>query len=228
LGEFRELIDQWLFSDLEAPRKQRHTARRVWQRLVDEHGADVAETSVREHVAKRRRALGQTVGEVFVPQVHAPGRTAEVDWGQAQVSLAGTATVVHLFFMRAWFSGAGFAMASPVETQQAFLEGGVLAFDWFGGVFAEVRSDDLGSAVKKVLRGRKRVQTDRSSRRAATIFCEIAVHQSGITQSIGCINTNREDSRPSPTASAQMTGLLWRPRAVVTSVSQLLGRAFGR
>ena len=52
-------------------------------------------------------------------------------------------------------------MASPVETQQAFLEGHVLAFDWFGGVFAEVRYDNLRSAVKKVLRGRRRVETDR-------------------------------------------------------------------
>ena len=52
-------------------------------------------------------------------------------------------------------------MASPVETQQAFLEGHALAFDWFGGVFGEVRYDNLGSAVKKVLRGRRRVETDR-------------------------------------------------------------------
>ena len=52
-------------------------------------------------------------------------------------------------------------MASPVETQQAFLEGHALAFDWFGGVFAEVSYDNFGSAVKKVLRGRRRVETDR-------------------------------------------------------------------
>jgi transposase len=161
LGEYRQLIDGWLIADLDAPRKQRHTARRVWQRLVDEHGVDVAETTVREHVARRRRELGQSVGQVFVPQVHAPGRTAEVDWGQAEVQLAGAPVTVHLFFMRACFSGAAFAMASPVETQQAFLEGHVEAFDWFGGCFAEVRYDNLGSAVKKVLRGRKRVETDR-------------------------------------------------------------------
>jgi hypothetical protein len=68
---------------------------------------------------------------------------------------------VHLFFIRSCFSGAAFSMASPVETQQAFLEGHALAFDWFGGVFAEVRYDNLGSAVKKVLRGRRRTETDR-------------------------------------------------------------------
>jgi transposase len=101
----------------------------------------VAETTVRDHVRKRRRELGLTVGEVFIPQVHAQARTAEVDWGQADVDLAGARTRVHLFFMRSCFSGAAFSMASPVETQQAFLEGHALAFDWFGGVFAEVRTE---------------------------------------------------------------------------------------
>jgi transposase len=161
LGEFHGLIDEWLIGDQLEPRKQRHTAKRIWRRLVEEHGANVAEVTVRQHVHKRRRELGMTVGEVFVPQVHAPARTAEVDWGEAEVELAGARTRVHLFHMRSCFSGAAFTMASPVETQQAFLEGHVLAFDWFGGVFAEVRYDNLGSAVKKVLRGRRRVETDR-------------------------------------------------------------------
>jgi transposase len=161
LGAYREVIDGWLIADLVAPRKQRHTSKRIWRRLIDEHGVEVAETTVRDHVRKRRRELGLTVGEVFVPQVHAPGRTAEVDWGEADVDLDGSRTRVHLFFMRSCFSGAAFSMASPVETQQAFLEGHTLAFDWFGGVFAEVRYDNLGSAVKKVLRGRRRVESDR-------------------------------------------------------------------
>ena len=133
LCAFVGLIDEWLIADQFAPRKQRHTSKRIWKRLVDEYGVDVAETTVRDHVRKRRRELGLTVGEVFVPQVHAPGRTAEVDWGEADVDLAGAMTRVHLFHMRACFSGAGFTMASPVETQQAFLEGHTLAFEWFGG-----------------------------------------------------------------------------------------------
>ncbi|MDQ3937823.1 MAG: IS21 family transposase [Chloroflexota bacterium] len=161
LGDYRELIDGWLIADRDAPRKQRHTAKRIWRRLVDEYGVDVAETTVRDHVRKRRRELGQAVGEVFVPQAHAPGRTAEVDWGEATIELAGARTVVHLFFMRSCFSGAAFSMASPVETQQAFLEAHVLAFEWFGGVFCEVRYDNLGSAVKQVLKGRRRVESDR-------------------------------------------------------------------
>ena len=101
LGPFRAVIDGWLEADRTAPRKQRHTARRIHQRLVDEHGADVAETTVRQYVRARKRAMGLAVGEVFVPQVHAPGIEAEVDWGEADVVLAGVVTTVHLFVMRA-------------------------------------------------------------------------------------------------------------------------------
>jgi transposase len=161
LGPYRALIDEWLEADRDAPRKQRHTAKRIWQRLVDEHGADVAEVTVRQHVHRRRREIGWPVSEVFVPQVHAPGREAEVDWGQAVVEFAGIATTVHLFVMRASFSGAAFCQASLVETQQAFLEMHAQAFEWFGGVFAEIRFDNLTSAVKKILKGRRRVESDR-------------------------------------------------------------------
>jgi len=101
------------------------------------------------------------VGEVFVPQAHAAGAQAEVDWGRALVDLGGVRCELRLFFMRSCSSGAAFCAASRVETQQAFLECHVEAFEWFGGVFERVRYDNLGSAVKKVLRGRRRVESDR-------------------------------------------------------------------
>jgi transposase len=160
LGAYRELIDQWLEADRSAPRKQRHTARRVWERLVEEHAADVAERTVREYVHGRRRALGEPV-EAFVPQVHDAGVEAEVDWGRAQVDLAGVRTELFLFHMRACHSGAGFCMAFWRETQQAFLEAHVAALGWFGGVFGLVRYDNLTAAVKQVLKGRRRVESDR-------------------------------------------------------------------
>ena len=160
LGVYRALIDGWLEADRGVPRKQRHTARRVWRRLVDEHGALVAERTVREYVAARRRELGEP-GQVFVPQIHQAGMEAEVDWGEAQVVLAGRPTIVQLFYLRPCFSGAEFCMAFRRCTQQAFLEGHVEAFAWFGGVFALIRYDNLSSAVKLVLRGRRRDETDR-------------------------------------------------------------------
>jgi transposase len=160
LGNYRELIDSWLEGDRDAPRKQRHTARRIWERLRDEHAADVAERTVREYVHRARRERGEGVA-AFVPQVHEAGVEGEVDWGEAQVAMAGAASRVYLFHMRACHSGAAFAMAFPHCSQQAFLEAHVQAFDWFGGVFGLVRYDNLASAVKQVLRGRQRVQTDR-------------------------------------------------------------------
>jgi len=161
LGPYRPLIDSWLLADLEAPRKQRHTARRVWQRLSDEHGACVSERTVREYVHHRRRELGCAPSEVFVPQAHSPGCEAEVDWGEAEVEIAGQRQKVYLFCMRACFSGATFVSAFERQTQQAFLEAHADAFRFFGGVFETIRYDNLSSAVKHMLRGKRRVEQDR-------------------------------------------------------------------
>ena len=161
LGAYHGLIDEWLVADREAPRKQRHTAHRVWQRLVSEHGAEVSERQVRRYVRARRRELGLTVDEVFVPMAHEPGVEAEVDWGEALVVIAGQRRKVYLFLMRACYSGAAFVIGFERESQQAFLEAHVEAFRFFGGVFALVRYDNLSSAVKQVLRGRRREETDR-------------------------------------------------------------------
>jgi transposase len=162
LGPYRALIDSWLIADKDAPRKQRHTAKRIWQRLRAEHGADVSERQVRRYVRARRRELGETVDEVFVPLCHEPGAEAEVDWGEAIVSIAGVQTKVYLFLMRACFSGACFVQAYARQTQQAFLEAHTDALEFFGGVFLEViRYDNLNAAVAKVLKGRRRVESDR-------------------------------------------------------------------
>jgi len=107
LGPYRALIDEWLTADREAPRKQRHTARRIWQRLVAEHGAEVAEVTVRQHVRARRRAIG-LAGEAYVPQIHHPGAEAEVDWGEASVIMREVPITIGLFYLRACHSGASF------------------------------------------------------------------------------------------------------------------------
>ena len=91
-GRYRELIDSWLLEDRGAPRKQRHTAKRIHDRLV-EHGAIVGETTVRDYVRRRRRELG-LAAEAFCPRVHDPGVTAEVDWGEATVLIAGVLVTV--------------------------------------------------------------------------------------------------------------------------------------
>ena len=161
LGEYVELIDSWLIADQTAPPKQRHTAKRVHERLVVEQGAEVSERQVRRYVRERRRALGLAVDEVRVPLCHEPGVEAEVDWGEADVVISGVITRVFLFLMRACFSGACFVMAFPRENQLAFLEAHVAAFEFYGGCFQTCRYDNLSSAVKTVLKGRRRVESDR-------------------------------------------------------------------
>jgi hypothetical protein len=122
---------------------------------------EVSGRQVRRYVRERRRALGLPVDEVCVPLCREPGGEAEVDWGEAKVLLAGVLAKVYLFLMRACFSGACFVRAFPRETQQAFLEAHVAALEWYGGCFGLVRYDNLGSAVKTVLKGRRRVETER-------------------------------------------------------------------
>jgi transposase len=160
LGPHRALIDEWLLADREAPRKQRHTARRIWQRLVEERGAEVAEVTVRQYVRARRREIGLP-GEAYVPQVHHPAQEAEVDWGEAVVELRGRRLGVGLFHLRSCHAGAAYVGVFPRQTQQAFLEGHAEAFAFFGGVFELIRYDNLAAAVKLVLRGRRRVEADR-------------------------------------------------------------------
>src|SRR5690606_30128711 len=99
-GPYRDLIRQWLEEDRRAPRKQRHTARRVYERLRDEYGYDGAESSIRRVVAELRRELEMNPVEPYFVLSSQPGEMAQVDWGQAQVELAGVPTVVHLFCMR--------------------------------------------------------------------------------------------------------------------------------
>ena len=150
LGPWGEWIDEILIVDRTAPRKQRHTAKRIADRLAEEHGVVIAGSTMRDHVRKRRRELG-LAAEGFCEQVHDPGVTAEVDWGEATVSLAGVLTVLGLFLMRSCFSGATFVMAFESQCQQAFFEGHVHALDWFSGVFTTVRYDNLAAAAKKTL-----------------------------------------------------------------------------
>ena len=160
LGAWREWIDEILIADRDAPRKQRHTAKRIADRLAEEHGVVVAGSTMRDHVRKRRRELG-LAAEAFCEQVHDPGVTAEVDWGEATVSLAGVVTVLGLFLMRSCFSGACFVMAFETQCQQAFFEGHVHALNWFSGAFTTIRYDNLKSAAKKTLKGRNRVENER-------------------------------------------------------------------
>ena len=161
LGPWTSWIDGILAADREESRKQRHTARRIWTRLVKEKGAEVAEITVRRYVRERKREL-YGLPEVMVPQVKVPGEEAEVDLYEADVDFHGLGRRRVIFFqMRACYSGASFHWPLLAETQQAFLEAHCAAFEHFQGVFKRVRYDNLPLAVDKVLRGRTRLENER-------------------------------------------------------------------
>jgi transposase len=155
-------IDAILEADRRAPRKQRHTARRIWMRLRQEKPEIVVgESTVREYVRRRKQAMGLLGHEVFVAQFYQFGSEAQVDWYEIFAEIDGQPRKVYIFCMRSMASGAAFHRAYPHATQHAFLEAHELAFAWFGGVFHTLRFDNLSSAVKKILRGHQREETTR-------------------------------------------------------------------
>jgi transposase len=162
LGAAMAFVEQILETDKKAPRKQRHTARRVWQRIQQEiPTCRICERTVRQYVHDRKIEMGLVVHETFVPQSYAWGVEAQVDWYEAYADLSGERTKLQVFSMRSMASGAAFHCAFLHATQQAFLEAHELAFAYYTGVFRKLRYDNLGSAVKKILRGYQREQTTR-------------------------------------------------------------------
>jgi len=152
IERYRPIIDAWLEEDQSRPRKQRHTAQRIYERLRDEQGYTGSASSVRRYVAWRKQ--GQ--GEVFVPLCFAPGEEAQVDWGEATVIHNGVERKVQLFCMKLCHSHAVFVRAYERANLESFLDGHVRAFAFFGGVPKRIAYDNLKSAVVYVGRGRER------------------------------------------------------------------------
>jgi transposase len=167
LDAYKPLIDQMLRVDLDAPRKQRHTVKRIFDRLVDEHAAEgVTYPMVRAYVAERRPQIKVEVGRgpvnAFIPQTHRPGAEAEVDFGDVKVRLAGELVTCYLFAMRLSYSGKAVHRVFASCGQEAFLEGHVHALSVLGGVpTGKVRYDNLKAAVSRVLGSRARAENER-------------------------------------------------------------------
>jgi transposase len=140
------LIDAILEADRAAPPKQRHTAKRIWQRLRDEHGFAGGYTTVKDYVRERR----QRVREVFVPLAHPPGH-AQVDFGEAVAVIGGVQQKIHFFCLDLPHSDAGFVKAYPAERIEAFLDGHDAAFAFLGGVPKSILYDNTRLAVARIL-----------------------------------------------------------------------------
>jgi transposase len=161
LGPVQAFIDEILESDQRAPRKQRHTAHRIYVRIDQELKVEIGESTVRRYVREKKRAMGLGRGEIYIPQSYAWGEQAQIDWYEAWVVMGEKEQKAQIFACRSMASGGAYHRAYPRATQQAFLEAHEESFRYFGGVFQTLRYDNLSSAVRKILQGYQREETVR-------------------------------------------------------------------
>jgi transposase len=154
LDPFTSIIERMLEADRSAPPKQRHTAKRIYERLRAEHGFKGSYTTVKDYV-RERRARGQ---EMFVPLLHPPGH-AQVDFGEAVAVIGGVRQAIHFFCLDLPHSDAGFVKAYPAERTEAFLDGHVAAFSFLGGVPRSILYDNTKLAVARILGDGRRERT---------------------------------------------------------------------
>src|SRR5215210_3004636 len=154
LGAFTAAIDRILEEDRSAPAKQRHTAKRIHERLRAEHGFAGGYTTVKAYVRERHARAR----EVFVPLAHPPGH-AQADFGEAVAVIGGVEQKIHFFCLDLPHSDAGFVKAYPAERIEAFLDGHNAAFAFFGGVPRSILYDNTKLAVARILEGGERQRT---------------------------------------------------------------------
>ena len=163
LDPFVPMIDRILEEDAAQPRKQRHTARRIFERLRAEHGFTGGETIVKDYV-RERRLRGQ---EMFVPLVHPPGH-GQADFGEAVAVIGGEERKIHFFCLDLAHADACFVKADPAETAEAFCDGHNAAFAFFGGVAQSMLYDNTRLAVARILGDGTRQRT--------RVFAELQSH----------------------------------------------------
>ena len=154
LDPFTDVIDRILEDDRTVHRKQRHTAKRVFERLRDEHDFAGGQTIVKDYVRERRRRSR----EMFVPLVHPPGH-AQADFGEADAIIASVRYRAHFFVMTLPHSDACFVSAYPAATAEAWLDGHNRAFAFFGGVPQSILYDNDKRLVARILPDGRRQRT---------------------------------------------------------------------
>ncbi len=144
-ADVKAFIAACMEADRNVPRKQRHTAHRIYERLVRELGFEGCEASVRRTVAEMRG----TPCDVFVPLAYEPAEALQIDWGEVTVVLAGVKQTVRLWCMCECSSGDCFVTAFYRQNEESFLEGIVKGFEYFGGVPQKMIFDNARVAVKE-------------------------------------------------------------------------------
>ena len=142
--EVMAFVRNCLKEDAHSPKKQHHTAKRIYDRLVEELGFTGGETTVRRLVSQLR----ENPQEAFVPLAFPPGDAIQIDFGEATVYLSGVKTVVNLFCARLCYSGAPLVLAYRRQNEESFLDALIQVFQYFGGVPRRVIFDNGKVAVK--------------------------------------------------------------------------------
>jgi len=194
LGSFHTRIAALLQERSRQPRKQRYTAHRIFQILQSE-GYTGSEARVRGYIGEL--ASAQRVPKTFLPLEFDPGQDAQADWGEAQVLMDERPVTVQLFVIRLCYSRRTFAMAFPTQRQEAFFEGHVQAFSFFGGVPQRISYDNLTTAVRPLFTGRTRQEQRaftafRSYHLFESHFCNLdAGHEKGqVEHGVGYVRRN--------------------------------------
>lgn len=152
MGPFSAIVEAWLEQDRQRPRKQRHTAQRIYERLRDEHDFKGSSCTVRRYMNKTRARQA----EVFMPLAFEPGEEAQVDWHEGWIIERGVERKAQFFCMRLSYSKASFVRAYERADLVSFLDGHVRALAYFGGTPRRLAYDNLKSAVTQVKHGRER------------------------------------------------------------------------
>ena len=153
LSPYKARIEELLNENRRLPRKQRYTAHKIFE-LLQAEGYSGSESSVQGYAVQWRKEHRRPA--TFLPLEFEKGADAQVDWGEAQVSIGGVSQTVQVFVMRLNYSRRSFVMAFPAQKQEAFFEGHVRAFEHFGGVPHRLSYDNLTTAVKPLVEGRNR------------------------------------------------------------------------
>lgn len=214
MDPYRDVITQWI-KDERAPRKQHHTASRIYHRLCDEYGFLGGESTVRRYVRRLRAALEVQNVDPFLVLEADPGEMAQIDWGTAQVYLCGIRITIHLLCMRMKYSKVPFVWAATNERLETFLEGHVQAFNWLGGVPKRIVYDNLTTAIKKVLSGHDRELNERlvilrSHHLFHTVFCNRAAgwEKGSVENLVGYARRNCLTPMPSVSSIEELNVLL--------------------
>lgn len=212
LDPYKARIDALLAENEKLPRKQRYTGHLICKEL-EKVGYQGSEATVRRYIAQRRRE--QRRPKVYIPLEFDPATDAQVDWGEAIVEIAGEQIAVQLFYMRLCYSRKLFMMAFPAQTQEAFFEGHVRAFHYFGGVPHRITYDNVKAAVRKLLEGHARQEQVafvalRSHYLFESFFCTPgqAVQKGGVEHAVGFGRRNFLVPIPQVASFAELNALL--------------------